>query len=173
MEIRKDTRNELFKRQELSLVVEGDKNPGFSEVRKQISEKVGKPEENVDVLKVEGSFGQKKFDVEAHVYDSKEDLDAIGQLRLTKKQRDEAKKAEEEKSESGEKVADENNEKPAEKESGSSPVEDTNKDGGGDSSGSEQTEEKSESEVPVEERPEEEKKADKEERQGEEDNKEN
>ena len=150
MDVKIDIKNELFKRQELVLELEWDKNPGFAEVRKQIAEKLGNPEENIDVLKVEGNFGQKRFDVEAYVYDSKEDLDAIKQLSQTKKQRDEVKKSVEEKS------VEEN-----------IPAEETT------------TEEKSvedkseEGETPVEERPKEEKKAEKEERQGKEESKEN
>ena len=92
MDIKSDTKNELFKRQELILEVEGDKNPGFAEVRKQIAEEIGKPEENIEVRKVEGSFGQNKFHVEAYVYDSKENLDSMVKLSRTKKERDEAKK---------------------------------------------------------------------------------
>jgi len=180
MEVIKDKKNELFKRQELSLVVDGDKNPGFSEVRKMISEKVGKPEENIDVLKVEGSFGQKKFDVEAYVYNSKEDLDVMGQLRLTKKQKDEAKKVEEEakKVEEEAKKAEEGaGEQKSERGEGEKPTESDSEEKKEERAGEDKKEEaidgeKSESEVPVEERPEEEKKADREEIQGEEESKE-
>ncbi len=95
MEIKSDKKNELFKRQELVLVVKADKNPGFAEARKQISEKTGKPEENIDIRKVNCKFGQSEFKVEAHIYNSKEELEKINSLRMSKKQKEGIKKAEE------------------------------------------------------------------------------
>jgi len=190
METNKDIRNELFKRQELALEIEGDKNPGFAEVRKQIAEKFGKPEGNIDLLRVKGNFGNSRFNVEAYIYDSKEDLDSMQKLKMTSKQRKEEVKVEEGGSE--EKPAEESAEAPLE-----APAEEKPAD---DSSASDDTtveeekapeeaekpaeevsegkvEDKSEGseggEVPVEERPEEEKKAEKEEQKGEEENKAN
>lgn len=156
MEVIKDTRNELFKRQELSLVIEENKNPGFAEVRKQISKRVGKPEENIDVRKVEGSFGKKKFNIEAHVYDSKENLDSINQLRLTKKQREEANKP-----------AEEGNEKKEEGDKSSKEGDREEKLADGDEEKSEEVKREIKKEV-VEER----KKDEKEEKKGEEESKE-
>ena len=95
MELKKQIRNDMFKRQEVSLVLEAEKNPGFDECRKLISEKFSKPEENVDVYGVKGSFGSKSFILEAYVYDSREDL--LKAVQKTGKQREAEKKAEEEK----------------------------------------------------------------------------
>ena len=97
MEIKKDTRNELFKRRELILKIESGKNPGFHETKKKISEIVGKPEENIEVYTIKGSFGKKIFTVEADVYDSKEDLENIKKLKITRKQRKAEEKTEEKK----------------------------------------------------------------------------
>lgn len=97
MEIKKDFKNSLFKRQEISGELESEKNPSFDEVRRFISEKIKKPEETIEVRNVKGSFGKHIFYVDAHVYESKEDLNKMKQLTKTKKQRtEETKKAKEE-----------------------------------------------------------------------------
>jgi ribosomal protein S24E len=94
MEILENTRNELFKRNEIVALVESEKNPDFSEMKKQISEQTKKPEENIDVHNIKGGFGSKNFKINAEVYDSKEDLEK--NKVKTKKQRDaEAKGVEE------------------------------------------------------------------------------
>jgi len=51
MKIEKDIRNELLKRQELVVSLESEKNPSFEEVKKKISEELGKSDENIDVFK--------------------------------------------------------------------------------------------------------------------------
>ena len=94
MEIIKDIRNELFKRRELVLEVESDKNPGFQETKKKISEELGISEENADVYGIKGSFGSHKFIVKVNIYDSKEILDNMKKLEVTRKQRKENSKAE-------------------------------------------------------------------------------
>ncbi|MFA5259501.1 MAG: hypothetical protein WC402_05500 [Candidatus Pacearchaeota archaeon] len=101
METKKQIRNDMFKRDEVSLVLEAEKNPSFNECRKLISEKFSKPEENLDVYGVKGSFGSKSFVIKAYVYDSKEDLQKAvqktgKQREAEKKAQEEAKKAEEE-----------------------------------------------------------------------------
>lgn len=100
MELKKNIKNSLLKRQEISFLVENDKNPGFSEMKKKISDELKKPEENIEVYGVSGKFGRNTFLVKAYVYDSRKDLDAIKILNKTKKQRkteaEEAKKADEE-----------------------------------------------------------------------------
>jgi ribosomal protein S24E len=94
METKKQIRNDMFRRQEVSFVLEAEKNPNFDECRKLISEKFSKPEENIDVYGVRGSFGSKSFVIKAYVYDSKEDLQKA--VQKTGKQREAEKKAEEE-----------------------------------------------------------------------------
>ena len=117
MKTNKDFRNEMFKRQELVLELKGDKNPSFSETRKAISEKFGKPEENIDVYGINGSFGNDLFEISAYIYDSKEKLEEMKNLRETQKQK--KKEAEEQKKLAEEKPAEEKpaEEKPAEEDS--------------------------------------------------------
>ncbi len=153
MQIIENTRNDLLKRNEVITLVESEQNPGFDEMRKQISEQVGKPEENVDVYNIKGSFGIKEFKINANVYDSKENLEK-NKIK-TKKQRDGEKKEVKEEA----KIK----EKPIE---GQAPAEDKLKEV------QEETKSEKPSEAPAEDKSEEEVKAVKEEKQGEEEAKE-
>tara|TARA_Y100000310_G_scaffold340463_1_gene436339 strand:- start:2336 stop:2782 length:447 start_codon:yes stop_codon:yes gene_type:complete len=141
MEITSDIRNDLFKRNEIKANLDAEKNPGFDEVRKMISEQTKKSEDGIDVYGIKGGFGSNNFVIKAYVYDSKKDKDNAEQL--TQKQRkadkEEAAKPKEE-------------EKEEVKEEG----EDTKE---------EVKEEKPPEETPAEEKPEEEKKEEKEEEQ--------
>lgn len=94
MQIINNIRNDLLKRNEIFSLVESEKNPSFNEMKKQVSEQVGKPEENIDVYNIKGSFGSKEFKINFNVYDSKEDLEK-SKIK-TKKQRNAEKKAKEE-----------------------------------------------------------------------------
>jgi len=85
MKIETNTRNELFKRNEIIFKLDAEKTPSFEEMRKMISEEVKKPEENINVYNIKGKFGLKQFNVHVHVYDSKEDLKKAEQK--TQKQR--------------------------------------------------------------------------------------
>jgi ribosomal protein S24E len=85
MEIKSDTRNEIFKRNEINAVVESEKNLSFDEARKMFVEETKKPEENIDLYNVKGNFGSNSFVISANVYDSKEDKDKAEQK--TQKQR--------------------------------------------------------------------------------------
>lgn len=178
MEIKQDTRNELFKRQELTAELQKEKTPSFAEVKKELSEELKKPEENIDVYGIKGSFGKSSFTIKANIYDSKEDLNKIKKLQSTSKQRkenaktDKEGKTEEPKTdepkveEAPAEASEEQTEPKTPKEPTSeTPTEDL----------PEQTEEKPKeptSESPVEERPEEEQKAVEEDTQKEEEAKE-
>ena len=74
MQIIKNIRNELLKRNEITAVVNSEKNPSIEEVRKKISEETGKPEENIEVYNIKGSFGSRNFKVSSKIYDNKENL---------------------------------------------------------------------------------------------------
>ena len=101
MEVTKQIRNDVFKRQEVVLELEADKNPSFAETRTKLAEKFKKPEENIDVYSIQGKFGKNVFVISANIYDSKEELGKILQLKKTQKTRiaekkdvEDAKKAE-------------------------------------------------------------------------------
>jgi len=176
MEIKTNTRNELFSRNEIQGTVEAGKNPSYDEVKNMIAEKTAKNEENIEVLGIKGSFGSNKFEINAYVYDSKEDLEkAVQKTQKQKKtEAEDMKKANKEKlEEKKEEILVEEKEKEkgeelAEKEKaveGKAEIQDKH----------EQVEENSKPEIteaPVEERAEEEK-AETEKKQGEEEAKEN
>ena len=95
MNITKETENKLLKRKEISFIIESEKNPNFSEMKKKISEKFSKPEESIDVYGINGKFGRKTFLVKAYVYDSQEAFEKA--IQKSGKQRREEKKVELEK----------------------------------------------------------------------------
>ena len=87
-----ETRNDLFKRNEVEIEISAEKNPTFDEAKKMLAEQMKKPTENINVSGIKGHFGSNLFVISAYVYDSKEDLENSKQL--TQKQ----KKAEAEES---------------------------------------------------------------------------
>lgn len=91
MEIKKENKNELMKRKEISFLLESAKNPSFAEMKKLIAEKYSKSEENIDVYNIKGKFGRNTFLVKAYVYDSKEALEKA--VQKTGKQIREERKA--------------------------------------------------------------------------------
>jgi len=103
MEIKLDIRNDLFKRNEIKAELEAEKNPGFDEVRKMISEKIKKSEDSVDVYGIKGGFGSNNFIINAYVYDSKEDKDKAEQLTQKQRKADKEGEKEEEKKQEEEK----------------------------------------------------------------------
>jgi len=89
METKKDFKNELMNRRELSLIVDSVKNPSFAEMSKVISEEFKCPEENIMVENVKGKFGSQTFLVKASIYTSKELKDESFK-RLTKAKKEAA-----------------------------------------------------------------------------------
>ena len=89
MEIKKDFKNELMQRRELSLIVDSEKNPSFAEMSKMISEQFKSPEENIMVEGIKGKFGSNTFLVKASIYNSKELKDASFKV-LTKPKKEAA-----------------------------------------------------------------------------------
>lgn len=92
MKITKEFKNELLKRKEISFIIESDKNPSFIQMKKLLSDKFSKPEENIDVFNINGKFGRKTFLVKAYIYDSNEAFEKA--IQKSRKQRREEKKAE-------------------------------------------------------------------------------
>lgn len=156
MQIIQNIRNDLLKRNEITALVESKKNPGFDEMKKQVSKQVRKSGENIEVFNIKGSFGSKEFKINANIYDSKEDLEK--NKMKTKKQRDAENKERAEKKKGTEGGNSVDTGAPAEDKPEQSKKE-------------VKTEEKP-SEAPAEDKPEEEAKAVKEEKQVEEESKE-
>ena len=95
----KQKHNSLLNREEITFEVEKNSIPSKEEIKKQISNKIKKPEENIVISKINTKFGSKTFEVSAKVYDNvenKKKYEVISR-KERKKQIEETKKAEEEK----------------------------------------------------------------------------
>ena len=72
MEVKKDIKNSLLKRREVSFVVEASKTLTYTEASKLIADNFKCEEDCIMVEKVAGKFGRNTFLIEACIYDSKE-----------------------------------------------------------------------------------------------------
>lgn len=87
MEVKKDIKNDLLNRREVSVLVETDKNPGFAEGAKLIADQFKADEENIMVENVNGKFGRNNFLITASIYTTKElKEEAVKRLTKPKKQ---------------------------------------------------------------------------------------
>jgi ribosomal protein S24E len=73
--------NSLFERKEIKIKIDAVSAPSREEVRKALSEKYSVPEENIKVLNILGSFGTRFFEVNAHLYKTKEKMQEVEHLR--------------------------------------------------------------------------------------------
>jgi len=87
MQILNDTKNDLFKRREIKILLPSEKNPSYAEISKLLSEKFSSAEENIVVSKVKGRFGAKTFLIEASIYNSKEDKEKTERKPKEKKEK--------------------------------------------------------------------------------------
>ena len=95
-EILEEKENLLFNRKEIHFKIESNSAPSREDIRKFISEKFSSSIEKIKVNKVLGNFGSKIFNVEAKIYDSKEDKDQT-ELKSGRSKKDDAPKIIEEK----------------------------------------------------------------------------
>jgi len=77
MEIKRDFKNDLLGRREIIVVVEAEKNPGIEAVKEMISSELKADKELIVVKKLEGHYGKSVFDVEAFIYNSKEEKESV------------------------------------------------------------------------------------------------
>lgn len=68
-------RNELLKRDEISLEFGGEKTPSRKELLEKISSQLGIEPSRVSIQKIDQKFGSKQNTVLVHAYDSKEGLE--------------------------------------------------------------------------------------------------
>jgi len=98
MEILKQFNNKLLNREEITLSFDSITIPSKLDIRKQISEKTKKPEENIVIQKISTQFGNHTMEITAKIYSDVESKDKYE--TLSKKERvkkiDDAKKAVEE-----------------------------------------------------------------------------
>ena len=93
LEITQQNENALFKRKEVQAIAKANSIPSKEEVKKVLSEKLSSPEEGIRIMYIKGKFGIKEFEISAHVYASKQDRDATE--KMSKKEKEAEKKAEE------------------------------------------------------------------------------
>ncbi len=77
LKITKEFENPLFKRKEVIASIGAEVVPRLSEAAEMISKKFSTPVEAIKIKKVSGRFGSKNFDIEAHIYSSKQEKDKI------------------------------------------------------------------------------------------------
>jgi len=88
-----DLRNELLKRREVKLIIRENKNPGFANALKIITEQFNAKEENIVVKEVKSKFGKDTFLIDAFIYDSVADKERIEPKKKTKGKSGEAQAA--------------------------------------------------------------------------------
>jgi ribosomal protein S24E len=96
VEISQEKNNELFNRREISGVIKSKVIPKREEVLEFLSKKYSKPVELIKVKGIQGGFGSQEFKMEANIYDSKEEKDAV-EIKKKKEEEMEKRKIETEK----------------------------------------------------------------------------
>ena len=77
LNITHEKQNPLFKRKEIQANIEAEIVPSKQETAKMLSKKFAVPEDAVRIIKIQGAFGTKIFNILANIYPSKEELDKI------------------------------------------------------------------------------------------------
>ncbi len=84
IEILEQKNNLLLKREEIKILVFDEKTPSFSEASKIVGEKFNKPEENINIQKIKGKFGERTFLILAFIYEDLELRKKFGAKKKTK-----------------------------------------------------------------------------------------
>ena len=92
-EISKETKNPLFKRTEIEMLITSKDTPTKKQALEFLSKQYSCPEEGIQLESIKGSFGSKQFKIIARVYSSKEEKN-LTEAR-SKKQIEKDKKEEE------------------------------------------------------------------------------
>ncbi len=98
MNIIKQKNNNMLNREEILLEITRESIPSKLELKKEISEKLKKSEENIVIGKVHSQFGNKKFIVTAKIYNdpkSKENYEIISRKERRKMAEEATKKTQE------------------------------------------------------------------------------
>lgn len=77
LNILEQTENPLFKRKEISGIVKAEKAPSREDTLKLLSEKFSVPVEAIKIKNILGKFGSNNFKLEANIYGSREEKDAL------------------------------------------------------------------------------------------------
>lgn len=77
LRILEEKNNLLFKRKEVKAMFESEITPSRSHILELLSKKFSVSPEHVKIIGIKGSFGVKHFNIEANIYSSKEEKDAV------------------------------------------------------------------------------------------------
>lgn len=77
LKILEEKNNLLFGRKEIKAVIESEKTPNRTQVLELLSKKFSASPESIKILGIKGSFGVKKFGIEANIYQSKEEKEMV------------------------------------------------------------------------------------------------
>jgi len=86
-----ETQNDLLNRKEAVYEITAETIPSKEIVKEELSKKYGFEKDLIEVLKISGKFGVKIFEIVAHVYHNKEEMNKT--VLKSKKQRDAEAKA--------------------------------------------------------------------------------
>ena len=81
LEIIKETENSLFKRKEIQFSLDAEITPSEKEMIELISDKFSTQAENISLKGIHGKFGSKTFTINANIYDSSEEKEAVEQKK--------------------------------------------------------------------------------------------
>lgn len=103
LEIKTNNRNEVLKRNEVVAETGEKATPSRGALREKLSAMLNAPQERIVINKIITSFGKKKVEIYAKIYDTSEQLKKIEQKHMLKRNfKEEAKKEEAKEKRAGE-----------------------------------------------------------------------
>lgn len=77
LKILEEKHNPLFKRKEVKAVIESEITPSRTNILELLSKKFSVSPEHIKIIGIKGSFGVKSFNIEANIYSSEGEKDAV------------------------------------------------------------------------------------------------
>ncbi len=77
LQITQENQNPLFNRKEIQFKLEAEVTPSEKEITELIAQKFSSQPENISVKGIHGKFGSKTFTINANIYESAEEKQAI------------------------------------------------------------------------------------------------
>ena len=77
LKILEEKHNHLFKRREIKASLQSEITPSRSHILELLSRKFETPKEAIKIKAIKGNFGVRNFSVEANIYDSIEEKNAV------------------------------------------------------------------------------------------------
>lgn len=77
LKILEEKNNPLFRRKEIKASLKSEITPSRSHILELLSKKFEIPKENIKIKGIRGNFGVKDFSIEANIYHSREEKEAV------------------------------------------------------------------------------------------------